>query len=85
MSMILNVIQHPRSTILGLIGSTGGGAAVIFLADAMHCDVTQLSWETLSTVMALISAPAVVGAGMRDTKPTLLMTPEEASHVGPTT
>jgi len=77
MTYILNIVQHPRSTILGLIGSTGGGAALLFLLNAMHCDLSQLSWQTVSTVASMILTPAVVGAGMRDTV-------QEAAHASPT-
>ena len=68
-SFLWNIITNPRSTILGLVGTTSGGAAFLFIADAMHCDWTQLSTQTLSAAAAMLSAPTVIGAVMKDTKP----------------
>lgn len=63
---LYNIITSPRSTVLGLVGSTTGGAAFLYVMSAMHCDWTQLSLTVLSEAGALLAAPAVVGAAMKD-------------------
>jgi uncharacterized membrane protein len=65
-----NIVTSPRTTILGVVGTTCGGAAFLYVMNAMHCDWTQLSMAVLTEAGAMLSAPAVVGAAMKD-KPTV--------------
>jgi len=68
MQLLMNFIQHPRSTAVGLVGSSTGGAAFLYLMNAMHCDLADLSWQTLSTVATMIAAPTIVGGVLKDSK-----------------
>lgn len=62
-----NIITSPRSTILGLVGTTSGGAAFLYVMNAMQCNWQDLDMQVLTHAAAMLSAPAVIGGVMKDT------------------
>lgn len=68
--LLWNVVTSPRTTIIGLIGSFSAGAALLFLLNAMGCDLSKLTFDVLGEAAAICAAPAVAGGVMQDKKRT---------------
>lgn len=68
MKLLWNFITSPRSTIIGLIGTFSAGSALLFILNAMGCDVSKLTLDVLSEAAAICAGPAVVGGLMKDKK-----------------
>lgn len=66
LSFLWNIVTSPRSTIIGIVGSFSAGAALLFILNAMGCDVSKLTMDVLSEAAAICAAPAVAGGLMND-------------------
>lgn len=66
LGFLWNIITSPRSTIIGLVGSFSGGAALLFILNAMGCDMSKLTMDVIGEAAAIIAGPAVVGGIMKD-------------------
>lgn len=69
MQLLKNFLDNPKTTLAGVWGGASVLAGGAYLLNAMHCDLSLVTMQTLIGILtAMAAVPVVAGGMMKDTK-----------------